>query len=72
MTHEELLELIETVIDENGEMRACGREQCGLLIESCSKVFPTVSIGDSETNYIDLKSLIIVYNFLKLSCGKDK
>lgn len=72
MTHEELLELMETVINEKGEMRACGREQCGLLIESCSRVFPSIKIGDPDTKYIDIDAVRVVYNFLKLSCGKGK
>ena len=49
--------LVFEVIDQNGNMRACGREKCKELILVLNDMYPNVDFGNPETGFVNQKML---------------
>lgn len=49
--------LVFEVIDEHGNMRACGREKCRELILVLKEKYPGVDFGNPETGFVNQKML---------------
>jgi hypothetical protein len=49
--------LVFEVIDQNGNMRACGREKCKELIRILKDLYPNVDFGNPETGFVNQKML---------------
>lgn len=45
------------VFDENGEVKACGREACKELIRACMEKNPGVDFGNPETGMMNIKNV---------------
>ena len=52
-----VLEQLNVVLDENGEPRACGRENCKKAIHLAETLRPGVYFGNAETGYMNIESL---------------
>lgn len=50
---EMLLVVYDEVFDENGNVKACGREKCLELIEICSEIDPFNYYGDSKQGFLN-------------------
>ena len=49
--------LYKIVFDENGEVRACGRENCKKLIKACMELYPDVDFGNPETGMMNIEKI---------------
>ena len=56
MANLEFRQAFEAVFDENGNVKACGREACKRLIRACYQLEPKAHFGNPETGQIRLAS----------------
>ena len=52
------------VIDSNGDIKTCGRDNCEELIKLAQKIKPG-NYGDLKTGFIKKENLIALYNEVK-------
>ena len=50
---DDIRSLVFEVIDQNGNMRACGREKCKELIRILKDMYPNVDFGNPETGFVN-------------------
>ena len=68
MANSKFREAFETVFDENGNVKLCGREACRRLIKSAMELNPKINFGNPVTGQINLES----YPLLKKLYDKEK
>lgn len=52
-----MLEKYERVFDENGNVKACGREACKDLISACEQLKPDVDFGNKDTGVMNVENI---------------
>lgn len=67
MKNSDFFELFDTVFDENGTVRLCGRDVCKKLIAAADTAAPAQKgkFGDSKTGTMNIKALNALYRTLK-------
>lgn len=66
----EFFKLYHQVFDENGEIKACGRDTCFALIVVADEVEPGISHGDTHHNRVYPERMHSLYKKL-MKKGKD-
>ena len=49
--------LYKVVFDKNGEVRACGRENCKKLSKACMELHPDVDFGNPDTGMMNIENI---------------
>lgn len=57
MMVEQLRDQYFKVFDRNGDVLACGREECKKLIILCEKIYPDEKFGDLETGRMNVSAI---------------
>lgn len=56
------ISLYNEVIDNNGNIRACGRDKCKELIEISNKIDSNTYYGNNETGMMNIETLRKLYS----------
>ena len=52
-----MVEKYKKVFDEDGDIKACGREACKALIRECEDKWPDIDFGNSETGMMNVENI---------------
>jgi hypothetical protein len=52
-----VLDLYNTVFDDHGNVKACGRDACKKLISACQKENPMIDFGNLETGMMNISNI---------------
>lgn len=52
-----MMEKYNKVFDENGDIKACGRDACKQLILACMEKWPDIDFGNPETGIMNVENI---------------
>jgi hypothetical protein len=52
-----MFEKYEKVFDENGNIKACGRDACKDLIRECTNKWPDIDFGNADTGMMNVENI---------------
>lgn len=62
----EVLNQLKIVLDENGNPRACTRENTEKAMDMANEIFPGMNYGDHKTGRMNVKMLYLLKQMLEL------
>ena len=66
-----VLNQLNMVLDNNGNPRACGRDNVKKAIQLASELFPGMNYGDIDTGKMNVEMLYLLKKMLELDLGQE-